>query len=337
MKKKIYFISIVFLIFIIFSIILFYKKFNDNENIYDLYRDTPLISSYNNPIVPEGFKTIETETASWELKDNVPKGWNNGLVIEDQKGNQFVWVPVNFSLNTLKQAQKKENYIVTANGKILSEQEILQLLKYQGFYVSRYEAGLAEEILESTKEFSVESNNIEGIPVSKKGQIVWNYIDWNTAKINSQNMYNTNNIKSNLITFNEWEYILEWLTNNNIHITDSSAYGNYSNSSFYFSGLFSEDYGKTYKYTENMKKTDKNIILSTGISKEHCTNNIYDLAGNVAEYTDVIYSINGNDELKKSYSCMGGYYDNIGSYSISTSLSISTANSHQGFRIVLYQ
>jgi len=29
------------------------------------------ISKYNNPIVPEGFKKVETETASWEMEDDI--------------------------------------------------------------------------------------------------------------------------------------------------------------------------------------------------------------------------------------------------------------------------
>lgn len=38
------------------------------------------VSTYNCPIVPEGFKKIETEFASWELEEGIPKGWNKGLV-----------------------------------------------------------------------------------------------------------------------------------------------------------------------------------------------------------------------------------------------------------------
>ena len=52
--------------------------------------------SYKKPIIPEGFHTVETETASWNKQDDgTVEGWNNGLVIEEDKGNQFVWVPVN--------------------------------------------------------------------------------------------------------------------------------------------------------------------------------------------------------------------------------------------------
>ena len=51
-----------------------------------------------NPVIPKGFKTVDTESAKWVYIDNnkqVVQGWNDGLVIEDEKGNQFVWVPCN--------------------------------------------------------------------------------------------------------------------------------------------------------------------------------------------------------------------------------------------------
>ena len=48
-------------------------------------------ASVNNPTIPEGFKPIETETSSWE---DVEANVNNGLVIQDKVGNEFVWIPV---------------------------------------------------------------------------------------------------------------------------------------------------------------------------------------------------------------------------------------------------
>ena len=50
----------------------------------------------NNPTIPEGFKPIETETSSWGDGKNPPLSTdvNNGLVIQDSVGNEFVWIPV---------------------------------------------------------------------------------------------------------------------------------------------------------------------------------------------------------------------------------------------------
>ena len=48
--------------------------------------------SYNNPIIPEGYTPVNTDGAKWDAEAG-PE-YNNGLVIEDVDGNQWVWVPV---------------------------------------------------------------------------------------------------------------------------------------------------------------------------------------------------------------------------------------------------
>ena len=88
MKKKL--ITVTIIILVILTIIIFI--IHNSENKYQ----------YNNPIIPEGFHKLETETASWNIENGVPKGWNNGLVIEDNRGNQFVWIPVDKEKMDLK-------------------------------------------------------------------------------------------------------------------------------------------------------------------------------------------------------------------------------------------
>lgn len=48
----------------------------------------------NNPVIPEGFKPINVGEATWGNGTTEPPGINEGLVIEDDEGNQYVWVPV---------------------------------------------------------------------------------------------------------------------------------------------------------------------------------------------------------------------------------------------------
>ena len=49
-----------------------------------------------NPTIPEGYKPVDTETSSWGDGSSSPtaENVNNGLVIEDRNGSQFVWIPV---------------------------------------------------------------------------------------------------------------------------------------------------------------------------------------------------------------------------------------------------
>ena len=298
--------------------------------------EIPKVSSYNNPIIPNGFHKIETDSASWELNNGIPKGWNDGLVIEDDIGNQFVWVPVDINNTIFEERDLKYNYAYNKETMDNTEKENLQILKYEGFYIARYEAGISDEISSKTDEYNSDTNNVKGVPVSKKGQIVWNFIDWNTAKSNANLMYNNEFIESSLITTKQWNYLMYWAKSKGLDIDNSIEWGNYSNNNFKFTGYYSTDYGKTYKYGENKIKQTYNMILSTGATERNKCNNIYDIAGNVSEFVDVHRYINGKYGEEESYRNWGGYYDNISHYSANSSMSISSANSRQGFRVVLY-
>ena len=57
----------------------------------------------NNPVIPAGFKAIETPTTKWDetkLAEEVKKG----LVISDDANNQFVWIPVS-NINNMVMCQ----------------------------------------------------------------------------------------------------------------------------------------------------------------------------------------------------------------------------------------
>ena len=332
-------ISIILIILVIVIIGIVIKNLiniaNDKEKeipAEEKYNNIKNISTYDNPIVPEGFTKIETDTASWEEVNGKPKGWDKGLVIKDNIGNEFVWVPFKENIN-LKEYTLIGDFIFQDNGKGYSIKEFIQLLKYQGYYVSRYEIGLPDEIINNTNTFSKETNNKEGISVSKKGRIVWNFIDWNIAKSNAKNMYNNENVKSDLITNEEWDNLVNWIAEEDYR--NSSEYGNYVDSNFNFTGYYSIDYGVTYSYGENVRKEVYNMILSTGSTERNKNKNIYDLAGNVLEFTDMYKYKNEKDRIITSYNTRGGFYDEKEA-SIRDIDSVSDANSRQGFRVVLY-
>lgn len=62
--------------------------------------------SSTNPIIPAGFKAINTETAKWDAASGPQV--DNGLVIQDEAGNEFVWVKVTDNISTTE-------YTVTIN------------------------------------------------------------------------------------------------------------------------------------------------------------------------------------------------------------------------------
>ena len=286
------------------------KHINTNTDTNtNLPKENEIISTYDNPKIPEGFKSIETDQASWNLDENgKTKGWNNGLVIEDEIGNQFVWVPV----KTTDVDKELFWYNIKQNEELAEVEE--QILKFGGFYVARYEAGISDDMQENIKKFSAQTNDIEGIPVSKKNRIPWNYITLKNALRNAQAMYENNEyVKSDLIAVRQWIYLLQWLKDTGIDIEDSGKFANYKDTQFEFSGYYSlydeenESEESEYEYTENGKKDANAMIISTGATEYTNTNNIYDLAGNVVEYTNTYSDDRG-------YYSVGGYYTQISEY-----------------------
>ena len=289
--KNLLIISIIILLFIgiICGIVVRLNHKNNEIKEEKIYR----VSTYNNPIVPNGFEKVETENASWETDEKGEiKGWNNGLVIEDEKGNQFVWVPDS-------DIHKNEEYIISDN------EEEIQLFKYGGFYISRFEAGVPENLQVELNDISIETNDVAGTPVSKKNIKPWNYISYNNANESAKLMYNTENVKSELMSLNKTKIIVKWLSESGYDTENSSSWGNFSDSAYKFSGLYSSDTGKNYKNADNLLKDD-NMILGTGITDRNMANNIYDFAGNLREYTNTQY------ENTKFHYSVGGYYSTPG-------------------------
>lgn len=333
MKKYIITIICMIILLTIITSIILLQNHNENNKQVNNADTIKQISQYNNPIIPEGFKKVETESASWKIEDGKPVGWNNGLVIEDAKGNQFVWIPVNLQeLNYSQNANRYyKEYMYNVN-ELKDDKYTSQILKYGGFYISRYEAGIDESKKNNIKNISSESNDFIGIPVSKKGSLPWNFISYKNARASAEKMYETETIKSGLPSMEQELIIFEWLQENNYNVyEDSSNWGNYSNVNFEFTGYYSIDYGKNYNYKENYKKQTYNMILSTGASERNKANNIYDFAGNLWEYTDTFCENLG-------YYCIGGHYDHTGESFSAGSNNLKNIHPLEkvGYRIVLF-
>lgn len=239
------------------------------------------------------------------------------MVIEDDKGNQFVWVPV----NTNDLDYYKEKSIKNIDDSII---------KNGGFYISRYEAGVSDEMSKTNENISETSNDIEDVPVSKQNIRPWNYINWNNANKNAESMYNTDKMKSDLLTTTQAKIVDYWLEKAGFNVaSDSSTWGNYSNVDKEINGLASSDFGKNYKETSG--KFGGNIINATGTIEKNKSNNIYDWAGNLWEYTDTLY------EQTEYYISHGGYYGTSGNISPASFTNSFTgeASSKVGFRICL--
>lgn len=289
--------------------------------------------SNNNTFLDEEEKTFQSENVRDEWKDKiadevdgvpVPKGFtykegtkDTGLVIQDKKGNEFVWVPATYDTYVKDMNFPYEDYLPTGDDTLPSgiTDETLDVIKYGGFYIGRYEAGKPKEYVKKSY-----SNKI-GIPVSKKGATVWININYDNAKASAEQMIDNNDyVQTGLITGRSWDTTCHWiedsLSNINISasLTNSRYYGNYCDS------------------LEPANENSGTIIRTAGFNENWKTKNIYDLAGNVWEMTSEIY--------RTQCICRGGS-SNCGAtcFPVSFRGTDSLITSHyfsSGFRVRLY-
>ena len=252
----------------------------------------------------------------------VPKGFtykegtkDTGLVIKDDNGNEFVWVPA-----TESTYRKDTSFSGTKDDTLPNgiTDETADVVKYGGFYIGRYEAGVPENQTTIDGK-SISTSNVKGIPVSKNGATVWTHINYTNAKANAESMISNEYVQTGLITGTAWDATCHWIEgslksiNELASLKDSRYYGNYYNS---LSPANVSGYGTKQ---------------GAGYSGKWMVKNIYDLAGNVFEWTSEAYS---SDFISR-----GGGYAPDGSQcpvSCRSSFSTSVANDGIGFRPRLY-
>ncbi len=255
--------------------------------------------SYNNPVIPAGFMAADTDDAKWT---NLGIDWNNGLVIVDSYGNQFVWVPVDGNNVTYaKWCTTGTSYASTTDDTLPTNFSVSNITTaYKGFYIGRYQA----------------SNNGDKVAIKKAA--VWNYINYTNSKLKAESMaanyaYDTTKIGTNLVTGAQWDTVMKWIQNSGKNVTDSRTWGNYTNS---ISPANVSGY--------------KNIQVS-GYSNYWKAKNIYDLAGNVWEWT--------SEKISSNYTLRGGGFNTdgtVGPASGRTPQTVSWTNLNVGFRVALY-
>ena len=274
--------------------------------------------------IPAGFAVSQVEGEN-TIED--------GLVIIDSRGNEFVWVPVNnYSDFVRREGYYNENlqsylsncgeadstginqYLEDNKMKEteITKQEAINMYasvkNHEGFYIARYEAG----------------NDGDGNVVVKKGANVYNNIPWSAngemqetngtiggaielaRNFDTVNRYES--VNSTLIYGVQWDAVMKWMEdiqNPNVE-------------------------GKTYiQNSTRMGWYESSTPKTTGF---YAVNNVYDLAGNVWEWT--MESCNTNSRVYRGGSC-----NNIGSkipVSKRDDDSPSVSYVYFGFRITLY-
>ena len=305
--------------------------------------------SYKNPVIPQGFKAVDEGSATWTYKDETQTevtGWNEGLVIQDTIGNEFVWVPVDgTNVPYAKWCTIGKSYSECSDDtSAIPVTENTQINTYHGFYVARYEAGLTTT---TTSQSAGTNNNTSTIPVSKQGTKIWNYIDYNNANTVAQAMINNSatygTTKSGLVTGTQWDTIMKWYQSSNINVDTTQDWGTYYNLPYTIQGTTekpalwfnSDSNSSTWSSSaSNVSHSASNgrYYHASGLNQNGIKKNIADLGGNVWEWSAEYYS-------KGIYSNRGGSsVNNSNEYSSSNRFSnpLSCAEYYLGFRVVLY-
>ena len=242
----------------------------------------------------------------------IPKGFTyvtgtkeTGTVIQDSIGNEFVWISATESTyvkDTSFPGNKPTGDDTLPFG---ITDETSDVKKYGGFYIARYEAGIPTG--------DTSPSNKTGVPVSKKGATVWTNINYTNAKASAESMINNEYVQTGLLTVKAWDTTCHFIEDSVSSLTDSRTYGNYRDS---LSPANVTGYGSKHV---------------SGFSDKWSVKNIYDLAGNVWEWTNEVY---GSFRVIR-----GGFYSISGDNDpVSYRHSISTSDNlvNVGFRSRLY-
>ncbi len=299
---------------------------------------------------------------------------DEGLVIKNEQTNdEYVWIEVPKSVyvtvensedytniesdlrNYTKIFRNDDTYLDTWYSQEqhgLTEQKYNELKNkmyksiYEkgGFYIGRYETGIE----------TARNENVDTLPqaVIQKDMYPYNNVTCKQAQTLAEG-FTTEDKTSSLMFGIQWDLVLKHITEKESKLgltrqerqekirSNSTDWGNYMNSKFTIArGKYSilnssegtlGDWNDT-NYIEKSENTS--VILSTGATDRNSVLNIYDLAGNVWEYT-----LENTGDSSNLCGRRGGNYNSNGNSlqaSCREGVSTSDSNSFMGFRVTIY-
>ena len=285
--------------------------------------------------IPEGFKVAGDSASTVQ----------GGVVIEDKDGNQFVWVPVAtiadykrtaYSTNVAtEETDTATNSIkININSSIsdyfteaLPEDEKTSVEIYKGFYIGRYEAGDKESTGTTKATFRTSSSDTSNSVTIKADQVPYNYVT-RTQAVSLAEGFATKQgykAKTKLVSSYAWDTTIAFIEKTVNNYGSSSSQGNYSDTSVTYKDITDES------KPEKTKAENSSLLVATGQTTPVC--NIYDMGGNVFEWTTESYLDTSNP-----YALRGGYYnDNFANSPAGYCYYDSdNANDGIGFRLTLF-
>ena len=233
--------------------------------------------------IPEGFKIADDSASTVQ----------GGVVIEDKDGNQFVWVPVT-TLADYKRTWYTGDGSFSKYSEALPEDEKTSVETYKGFYIGRYEAGDKESTVAKTLR---SSNDVTKTVTIKANQAPYNYVT-RTQAVSLAEGFATKQgykAKTKLVSSYAWDTTIAFLQKVNSDYGSRSEEGNYRDTTFSYTDITG---------AKQTKASSDYELVPTGQTTPVC--NIYDMGGNVLEWTTESYS-----DTNRPYAECGGSFNNF--------------------------
>ena len=234
----------------------------------------------------------------------------------DLVGNQFVWIPVENIADYKRTAYSTQVATGTTDTTTNSEQikygssdsdyfkealpedEKTSVETNKGYYIGRYEAGDQEST--NAHALRTSSSSTSNKITVKAGQAPYNYVTRTQAKSLAEGFKTQQNYSSSvttkLVSSYAWDTAIAFIQKINSDYGSSSEEGNYKDSpTFNYTGIADTEKNK------QTKVKGKSTLIPTGQTTGVC--NIYDMGGNVYEWTTESYSY-----TDYPYTSRGGFY-----------------------------
>ena len=266
--------------------------------------------------IPEGFKVAEDSASTVQ----------GGVVIEDKDGNQFVWVPVatlaDYKRTWYTGVDPSSNY-----SEALPEDEKTSVERYKGFYIGRYEAGDKESTGTTKATFRTSSSNTSNSVTIKADQVPYNYVTRTQAISLAESFRDKQGYKAKtkLVSSYAWDTTIAFIEKTVNNYGSSSSQGNYNDTSVTYKDITDES------KPEKTKAENSSLLVATGQTTPVC--NIYDMGGNVWEWTTESYSNTNSPYAERGGGYLGIFANSPAGYRYFYSVS---ANDRDGFRLTLF-
>ena len=248
---------------------------------------------------------------------------STGLVIKDSNDNEYVWVEVPTTiysdskyntngtpssaddwekirdcLKAYTSDYSNSDYKDTNTDGTTYSDDYKNMLKSVytngGFWIGRYEAGIEGNSPRTSYANLTESDKA----VIKQNKMPWIYVTRDEAQTLAKRM-NYDGVTSSLIYGVQWDLVLKYIETKGANLkdkltTDSTTIGNYSDNLWNIKNTnakYSENNGRSFTACPKQKTENASILLTTGADTSFSLMNIYDIAGNVLEWTREFYNV----------------------------------------------